>query len=33
MKVKENMKKASEKTKEWCENHPKTVRFGKALLA
>lgn len=33
MSVKENVKKASDKTKEWCENHPKTMRFGKAMIA
>lgn len=33
MKMTENVKKAAENVKTWGENHPKTVRFGKALLA
>ena len=33
MNIKENMKKATENVKDWGEKHPKTVRFGKALLA
>lgn len=33
MNAKETMKKATEKTKEWAASHPKTVRFGRALIA
>ena len=33
MNLKENMKKAAENVKDWGDRHPKTVRFGKALVA